>query len=156
MGFFNQDLIWMGQALQQARQAAELGEVPVGAVLVSGETLLAAAGNQPIQRCDPTAHAEILVLREAAIKQQSERLSHATLYVTLEPCPMCFGAMVQARVKRVVFAAFDVRMGALGSMFNLLQANTVTWRPDVMGGVCAEEAAQLLQTFFKQRRHDKH
>src|SRR6185312_11654564 len=99
-------------ALAQAAQAAHRGEVPVGAVLVKRATLLAAAGNQPIGRCDPTAHAEILVLREASIRLGNERLSETSLYVTLEPCPMCLGAVMQAHVQRVVFAAYDPRMGA--------------------------------------------
>jgi len=150
--FLSRDLFWMAQALQQAEQAAGQHEVPVGAVLVRHETLLAAAGNQPIQRCDPTAHAEILVLREAALRLRNDRLRDTTLYVTLEPCPMCLGAVIQAQVSRLVFAAYDPCTGAAGSAFNLLQTSASIWRPDVIGGVYAEKASQLLQAFFKRRR----
>jgi len=149
------DQHWMQRALALARHGASQGEVPVGAVLVRDGELLAEAWNRPIDACDPTAHAEVLALREAGRVEQNYRLPGTTLYVTLEPCPMCAGAMVLARVERVVFAAFDRRGGAVASAHHLLQApdlnHCVQWR----GGVLAAPAAAMLRDFFRQRRRQK-
>ena len=143
----------MKKALQLAQQAAERGEVPVGAVLVGEEgEILAEAFNQPISLCDPTAHAEILALREGARKLGNYRLLGTTLYVTLEPCPMCAGALVYARVKRLVFGAFDPKTGACGSVYNIVCDERLNHRLEVSGGVLEEEARALLQRFFKERR----
>ena len=141
------DRIWMQQAYQQALQAQARGEVPVGAVLVDANNqLLSAAGNQVIQRSDPTAHAEIVVLRDAAQKINNYRLENTTLYVTLEPCCMCAGALAHARIRRLVYATRDVRAGAAGSAYNLL--------PNIQfdEGIMQAECAALLTDFFKQRR----
>lgn len=149
----NNDIEWMREALAQARIAAELGEVPVGAVLIDavGE-LLAAGHNQPISACDPSAHAEIVTLRAAAQKLQNYRLPGTTLYVTLEPCTMCVGALVQARVGRVVFAATEPRTGAIVSAHRLFDTGEYNHRPEVEGGLLAEESAALLTAFFRARR----
>ena len=148
----DRDRYWMEQALDLARRAAAAGEVPVGAVLVRGETLLGAGWNQPIGTCDPTAHAEVLALRAAAARVGNYRLVDSTLYVTLEPCPMCAGALVQARVARVVFGAVDPRAGAAGTVFNVLQSTALNHRAEVTGGVLAEGCGTLLRDFFRARR----
>lgn len=146
------DQRWMRLALQLAETAAQCGEVPVGAVLVRGDQVLGEGWNQPIGACDPTAHAEVVALRTAATRTANYRLVDSTLFVTLEPCPMCAGAIIQARVGRVVFGAADRRAGAAGSVFNLLQTETLNHRAVVRGGVLAEECALLLRTFFRARR----
>ncbi len=149
----NIDSYFMTLALEEARKAFEENEVPVGAVLVSSAgKLLARDHNRPLSLCDPTAHAEILVLRQAAQKVQNYRLLDTTLYVTLEPCPMCAGALVYARVKRLVFAAPDPRTGACGSVYNLVNDPRLNHRLEVTSGLLAEEARELLQKFFKLRR----
>ncbi len=148
-----QDLSYMREALKEALKAFEIGEVPVGAVLVSPEgEILARAHNRPISLCDPTAHAEILVLREAARRIGNYRLLGTTLYVTLEPCPMCAGALVYARVKRLVFGAWDEKSGACGSLYDLVRDPRLNHRLEVTEGVLADEARRLLQEFFRQRR----
>ncbi len=146
------DLRWMQYALNLAQQAAAEEEVPVGAVLVRGDELLAEGWNQPIGNSDPTAHAEIQALRAAAEKVGNYRLPGSTLYVTLEPCPMCAGAIVHARVERVVFGASDPRTGAGGTIFNLLQAPELNHRCEITAGVMAEECGELLRSFFRERR----
>ena len=147
------DSDWMHLALEQARLAAEVGEVPVGAVLVDGQgELLAAGHNQPIQACDPSAHAEIVTLRAAASVKANYRLPGTTLYVTLEPCTMCVGALVQARVHRVVYGATEPRTGAIESAHRLFETGEFNHRPIFEGGVLAEEAAELMTAFFKARR----
>ena len=146
------DLDFMKMALEEARTCAEAGEVPIGAVLVRGEEVLARGGNRTIRDVDPTAHAEIVVLREAARKIGNYRLTEATLYVTLEPCAMCAGAIVQARVPRVVYGADDPKGGAFRSCFELLTSPKLNHQVDVSAGVSAEEAATLLQSFFAARR----
>ena len=148
----DRDRYWMAQALDLARRAAAAGEVPVGAVLVRGETLIGAGWNQPIGACDPTAHAEVLALRAAAARVGNYRLVDSTLYVTLEPCPMCAGALIQARVARVVFGAVDPRAGAAGTVFNVLQSAMLNHRAEVTGGVLAEGCGTLLRDFFRARR----
>ena len=149
---FSRDEGYMSEALNLARQAGEAGEVPVGALLVQNDTVLARAFNQPIAVNDPTAHAEILVLREAARKLENYRLPGTTLYVTLEPCPMCAGAMVHARVSRLVFGAVDSRSGAAGSVCDITRSEALNHRLEVTGGVRAADSAALLQEFFRARR----
>jgi tRNA(adenine34) deaminase len=142
----------MEHALELARCAEQAGEVPVGAVLVRDGELIGEGSNQPIGSCDPTAHAEILALRQAALRVGNYRLVDSTLYVTLEPCPMCAGALVHARVRRVVYGASDSRSGACGTVFNLLQSDVLNHQAEVEGGILAEECASLLQDFFRARR----
>jgi tRNA(adenine34) deaminase len=142
----------MGLALEQARQAAEEGEVPVGAVVVKDGQVIATGRNSPIASHDPTAHAEVVALREAARVLGNYRLEGCTLYVTLEPCSMCSGAMLHARLDRVVFGAADPRTGAAGSVLNLFDHRQLNPQTQVMGGVLAEECGQMLRDFFKPRR----
>jgi tRNA(adenine34) deaminase len=142
----------MGLALEQARQAAEEGEVPVGAVVVKDGQVIATGRNSPIASHDPTAHAEVMALREAARVLGNYRLEGCTLYVTLEPCSMCSGAMLHARLDRVVFGAADPRTGAAGSVLNLFDHRQLNPQTQVMGGVLAEECGQMLRDFFKPRR----
>ncbi len=142
----------MRAALAQAALAADAGEVPVGAVVVlKGETI-AAAHNRSISDSDPSGHAEIVALRAAAGALGNHRLQNATLYVTLEPCVMCTGAIAQARVGRVVFAAYDEKAGALGSVVDLSDSKALNHRFEINGGLLAEESAALLRAFFKARR----
>ncbi len=153
MGQLASDTGYMERALVLARRAAEEGEVPVGAVLVSESgQVLAESGNAPIARHDPSAHAEVLVLRAAGAILGNYRLLHTTLYVTLEPCPMCAGAMVHARIARVVYAATDPRSGACGSVFDLTQSTEMNHRLEVTGGLLADQSSQLLAEFFAERR----
>jgi tRNA(adenine34) deaminase len=144
---------YMKMALALAEIAGDRGEVPVGAVLTAetGE-VLASAFNQPISLCDPTAHAEILALREGARGLENYRLLNTTLYVTIEPCLMCMGAIIHARVKRVVFGARDPRWGAAGSLYNFAENNRLNHRPEIVAGVCESACRQLIQSFFSARR----
>lgn len=146
------DIGFMRRALEEARAAGERGEVPVGAVLVRAGEVLAAAGNGAVRGHDPTAHAEIAVLRARAARAGNYRLPESTLYVTLEPCCMCVGAMIHARIERLVFGAPDPKSGAAGSVFDLARAPEHNHRMDVAGGVLAESCAALLQGFFRARR----
>jgi tRNA(adenine34) deaminase len=146
------DATFMRAALEQARAAARGGEVPVGAVLVLGEQIIAAAGNNPIASHDPTGHAEIRALRAGGQALSSYRLADTTLYVTLEPCVMCAAALVHARVRRVVFGAWDPRAGGAGSIANVFALPGLNHRVDVFGGVLMEPCGALLQEFFAQRR----
>lgn len=148
----DKDLYWMRMALKQAQQSASEGEVPVGAVLVKDGECLAQSSNRPIAHSDPTAHAEILALREAGRLLGNYRLPNTTLYVTLEPCCMCFGAMLHARVKRCVYAASDPKTGILGTCDHLHQSAWVQHHMEVMQGPLSLEASMLLRQFFKQRR----
>jgi tRNA(adenine34) deaminase len=142
----------MRRALVLAARAETEGEVPVGAVLVRDGVILAEGWNRPIAGHDPTAHAEIEAMRAAARMLGSYRLAGTTLYVTLEPCPMCAAAMVHARVARLVFGAWDSRFGAAGSVFNLVNAPQFNHRVDAFGGVLADECGALLREFFARRR----
>lgn len=142
----------MQRALELAAQAAAVGEVPVGALLVSEGCLIAEAHNRPIAAHDPTAHAEINVLRLAGRELQNYRLPGTTLYVSLEPCSMCMGAMIHARIERLVFAAADPRTGAAGSVFSLAQDERLNHQIEVEGGLMAVESSQLLKAFFRARR----
>jgi tRNA(adenine34) deaminase len=153
MSSLTDDTRFMCRAMELARCAEQQGEVPVGAVIVVDGGIVGEGWNQPIGLHDPTAHAEVMALRDAARRCRNYRLPGATLYVTLEPCPMCAGAMVHARVGRVVFAAPDPRSGAAGSMFDLLPSdhrfNHVT---ECEGGLLAEQSADMLRAFFRARR----
>ena len=146
------DFRFMQHALQLAARAEEEGEVPVGAVVVREGKVLGEGWNRPIGLRDPTAHAEILALRDAARAVDNYRLTGTTLYATLEPCAMCSGAIIHARVARVVYAARDPRAGAAGSVFDILTGDRLNHRVEVTGGVCATAAATRLQQFFRARR----
>jgi tRNA(adenine34) deaminase len=143
---------WMTLALQQAEAAAQAGEVPVGAVLIAEGEVLAQAHNRPISAQDPTAHAEILALRAAAIHQQNYRLPRTTLYVTIEPCTMCVGALVHARIDLLVFGAREPRSGAVVSQQNLLDSASLNHKVRYQEGVLAEECGKIMQAFFQSRR----
>ena len=142
----------MQLALEQARLAESQGEVPVGAVLVIGEALVAAAYNAPISGCDPSAHAEIAVLRKAAGQLHNYRLPTSTLYVTIEPCTMCMGAIIHSRVQRVVFGAREPRAGAVVSQLKLAEQDFYNHRVEVTEGVLADECGALVSSFFRSRR----
>lgn len=146
------DRIFMALALDEARRAGEAGEVPVGAVLVSQGAVVAGAGNQRERLHDPTAHAEMLVLREAAVVLGGWRLHQATLYVTLEPCAMCAGAIVLARLRRLVYGADDPKAGAAGSIFNIVDHPALNHSPEVRAGVMEAECSAVLREFFGVRR----
>jgi tRNA(adenine34) deaminase len=146
------DLQFMRQAIEQAQLAALEGEVPVGAVLVRDGKVISKAFNQPITRHDPSAHAEMLALRAAAKAEENYRLPGSTLYVTLEPCTMCAGAMLHARVDRVVYGAPDPKTGAAGSVLDVFSSKQINHQTAVEGGVMGEECGQLLRSFFKERR----
>ena len=142
----------MHRALELARHAEEMGEVPIGAVVVLNGEVVGEGWNRPIAANDPTAYAEIVALRAAVARMRNYRLPGATLYVTLEPCAMCAGAIVQARVARVVFGAPDPKAGAAGSVFNLLGSDRLNHRAEVTGGVLGEECGEMLKRFFQARR----
>lgn len=148
----DRDAAFMQLALEQARQASASAETPVGAVVTVGGELIATGHNRSITDCDPSAHAEIVVLRNAAQARENYRLTNATLYVTLEPCAMCVGALVQARIMRLVFGAYDPKAGALGSAIDLSDSVAFNHRFEVQGGLMADECAAMLREFFKQRR----
>ena len=144
---------WMKIALQEAVKAKETQEIPIGAVLVAeNEKLLSAAHNQTLARSDPTAHAEILALRQAANKVGNYRLLNTTLYVTVEPCPMCMGAAIHARVARIVFATRDPKWGAAGSLYDFAADKRFNHQPDIIEGICESESKQLMQQFFREKR----
>lgn len=146
------DIDFMRLALEQANKAGAAGEVPVGAALVSGDRMIAVGANRPIASHDPTAHAEIEALRSGGRALGSYRLTDTTLYVTLEPCPMCAMAIVHARVRRLVFGAWDPRAGAAGSITDIFALPGLNHRVDVFGGVLMEECGGLLREFFAERR----
>jgi tRNA(adenine34) deaminase len=143
---------WMQYALELALKAEAAGEVPVGAVIVLNGELVAEGWNRPISSSDPTAHAEIIALRAAGEKLGNYRLLGSELYVTLEPCPMCVGAMLHARVERVIFAATDPKTGALGGAYDLLNSMNHNHSFEVTGGILADQSREMLQGFFKNRR----
>jgi tRNA(adenine34) deaminase len=143
---------FMQQAIEQAKLAALAGEVPVGAVVVRDGKVISSAFNKPISTHDPSAHAEMLALRAAAQSEENYRLPGTTLYVTLEPCVMCSGAMLHARVDRVVYGAADPKTGAAGSVFDVFSSKQINHQTSVEGGVMGEECGQLLRNFFKERR----
>lgn len=147
------DELWMKEALVLAREAGAAGEVPVGAVVVLDGQIIGRGFNQPISRHDPTAHAEVVALRDAATRLGNYRLPGATLYVTLEPCMMCAGAMMHARLARVVFGAADPKTGVAGSVLDLFGEARLNHHAEITGGVRAEECGQLLSSFFAARRN---
>lgn len=146
------DLSYMQLALAEARAAAEKGEVPVGCVIALGDRLLARAGNCTISDCDPSAHAEIVALRAAAKSVENYRLNGAVVYVTVEPCAMCAGAMIQARIARLVYGCDDPKGGAVHSCFDIFGHPALNHRVEVLGGVLAAECARAMQVFFAARR----
>jgi tRNA(adenine34) deaminase len=148
------DESFMRAALKLAVEAGQAGEVPVGAVVVSGGRIVGQGANAPLARLDPTAHAEILALREAAQALGNYRLTGATLYVTMEPCVMCAGALVAARVKRLVFGTRDLRFGGVRSKFRLADSELLNHQVEITEGVLAAECLALVQAFFRQRRDD--
>ncbi len=150
--YLETDEKWMRYALALAARAEAQGEVPVGAVLIRDDILIGEGWNRPISSRDPSAHAEIIALRAAAEKLGNYRLTNSTLYVTLEPCPMCAGALVHARVARVVYGARDPLAGSAGSVFSIFDAPTLNHHPQVSGGVLAEECSNGLRAFFRARR----
>lgn len=153
----DQDKQLMHVALEAARQAQNEGEVPVGAVLVSADGRILATGyNQTIGRCDPTAHAEMIALRNGARALGNYRLLSTTLYATIEPCVMCMGAIIHARVARIVFGAHDPKWGAAGSLYDFTRDDRLNHHPHVIGGVCMEACRDLIQSFFRDKRAANH
>ena len=151
------DHYWLGYAIELACRAQAEDEVPIGAVLVNQDNLLIGEGwNQPIANQDPTAHAEIIALRQAGQRINNYRLLGTTLYTTLEPCIMCAGALVHARVQRLVYGAADPKAGAIESVYKILDFDTLNHRISYQGGLLADECGHLLKTFFKQRRYTHH
>lgn len=146
------DQQYMCMAIEQAQLAAQSGEVPVGAVLVKDGQVISKAFNRPIANHDPSAHAEMLALREAALAEENYRIPGSTLYVTLEPCAMCSGAMLHARIDRVVYGASDPKTGAAGSVLDIFASKQINHQTSVEGGIMSEECGQLLRDFFKGRR----
>jgi len=151
----NKDEKWMRIALNEANLAMDENEIPVGAVLVKNDKLIAQSHNRPINKNDPTAHAEIELLRKAGEQQKNYRLIGSTLYVTLEPCAMCFGAMIHARIERIVFGASDPKTGVCGSCINLNEENFFNHNISINGGILEKESSELLRLFFKSRRVNK-
>jgi len=151
----NKDEKWMQIALNEAKLAMNENEIPVGAVLVKNGKVIAKTHNQPIKKNDPTAHAEIQLLRKAGEQQKNYRLIGSTIYVTLEPCTMCFGAMVHARIDRIVFGASDPKTGVCGSCMNLNEEKFFNHKISITGGVLEEESSELLRLFFKSRRDNQ-
>jgi len=160
MKVIHDDAYFMGKALAEARRAADRGEVPVGAVIVKEGRIISRGHNRPISANDPTGHAEVVALRKAAGKMKNYRLNGCSLYVTLEPCAMCLGAVVQARIERLVYGASDPKSGAIVSVMRF-PFRKLNHRPTILGGILAEDGARLLSEFFKRRRKtssgaDKH
>ena len=151
----NIDEKWMKIAIDEANLAMNEREIPVGAVLIQNNKLIARSHNQPIKNNDPTAHAEIQLLRKAGEQQKNYRLIGSTIYVTLEPCTMCFGAMVHARIERIVFGASDFKTGVCGSCMNLNKENFFNHKISITGGVLENESSELLRLFFKSRRDNQ-
>lgn len=151
----SQDEFWMKHALMLAQKAWDMNEVPVGAVLVQGNQLISEGWNQSITLNDPSAHAEMIAVRQGGAALRNYRLVDTTLYVTLEPCPMCAGLLVHARVNRIVYGAGDYKTGAAGSVMNLLQDPKLNHQVDITGGVLEVECAELISSFFKYRREQK-
>ncbi len=146
------DEFWMNFALTEARHAVKVGEVPIGAVIVRNDEIIGRGHNQPITTCDPTAHAEIIALREAARRIENYRLNDATIYVTIEPCAMCAGAIVNARIKRLVYGATEPRQGAVHSVFQICTNSSLNHQVEVTAGIKEDDCKIFMQTFFKARR----
>jgi len=149
------DAYWMKKALNQARKAEALGEVPIGAVIIKDGTILGRGFNQRECKNDPSAHAEMIAVRQASKKLNAWRLTGTTLYVTLEPCPMCMGAILLARMDRVVFGCLDPKAGAAGSLYNLAEDRRFNHRVELAGGVLKEECSEILSNFFRKLRSAK-
>jgi tRNA(adenine34) deaminase len=147
-----QDQLWMRHALSLASKAAQAGEIPVGAVLVKDQQIVGEGWNQSITLNDPSAHAEMLAIRQAGINVKNYRLIDTTLYVTLEPCTMCAGLLVHSRIKRLVFGAYDAKTGAAGSIMDVLNDTRLNHQVEVQGGVLGEECGETISAFFRQRR----
>ena len=152
MSWSSEDERFMHAALAEAKVAAQADEVPVGAVVVRNGEIIGRGLNRPVQDCDPTAHAEIVAIRAAAASEKNYRLNDTTLYVTLEPCPMCVGAMLHARIGRLVFGAYDPKAGAAGSVLDLSDDRRLNHRLEVNGGLLEDKCSELLQKFFAARR----
>lgn len=151
-GYTPIDREWMAKALLLAEQAGAAGEVPVGAILVKDGVAIGEGWNQPISTCDPTAHAEVVALRDAASRLENYRLPETTLYATIEPCTMCVGAMLHARVSRIVYGATEPRAGAMESQLRLTDMTHYNHKVEVVGGVLAEECSNLISNFFRKKR----
>jgi len=149
------DEFYMAKALHLAEQAGDAGEVPVGAVVVCGGEVIGEGYNQPISACDPTAHAELVAMRNAASQINNYRLSDCDLYVTIEPCTMCVGAMVHGRIRRIVFGALEPRAGALNSQLQLMDQSHYNHIIEVRGGVLERQCSELISSFFRQKRKPK-
>ena len=149
---FMRDSFWMAKALEQANKAYQLGEVPVGAVITLNDEFIAEGHNQPIKECDPSAHAEMMVIRKAALKLQNYRLVNTTLYVTLEPCLMCVGLLVHARIKRLVFGALDPKSGGVASCIRAFELPFFNHKIDWISGVLEHECGSILKDFFVDKR----
>jgi tRNA(adenine34) deaminase len=149
------DEVWMTEALAEAILAETNGEVPIGAVVVLNDLIIGRGHNRPISQNDPTAHAEMSAVRDAARTLNNYRLPGTTLYVTVEPCLMCMGALLQARVSRLVFGCFDPKAGAAGSLYNVANDLRLNHQLDVTPGVCADESRDLLQRFFRRKRQGR-
>ncbi|MFH1421577.1 MAG: tRNA adenosine(34) deaminase TadA [Planctomycetota bacterium] len=143
---------YMREALKQAKYAREKGEVPVGCIIVQNDRIIARAYNQTVQLHDPTAHAEMIAITQAAESLQNERLSNTTMYVTIEPCPMCAGAIILARIGRVVYGTNEPKWGAAGSLYDILQDGKLNHTPEVSGGILREDCSAILQAFFADKR----
>ena len=152
MSWSAEDEQFMQAALAEAKVAGQADEVPVGAVVVRNGEIIGRGLNRPVQDCDPTAHAEIVAIRAAAASEKNYRLNDTTLYVTLEPCPMCVGAMLHARIGRLVFGAYDPKAGAAGSVLDLSDDRRLNHRLEVNGGLLEDKCSELLQKFFAARR----
>ena len=152
MQILDNDILWMEQALELARQASDKGEVPVGVIIVKDNACIAAAHNLRELSGNPIAHAEVLAIQEAAQKLGNWRLTDTTLYATLEPCPMCAGAIVLSRIPKVVYATTDPKAGAAGTLYNILQDERLNHQVELVSGVCAEESRDLLKSYFKKLR----
>jgi len=152
MSWADADTDFMRAAITEAEKARDSGEIPVGAVVTLSGDIIGQGSNRTIQDCDPSAHAEIVAIRQAAKQAENHRLNGATIYVTLEPCAMCVGAMIQARVRRLVFGAYDPKAGAVGSVLDLSESKELNHRVEVNGGLLEEECASILKEFFKTKR----
>jgi tRNA(adenine34) deaminase len=148
----NEDQTWMKIAIQEAKKAVNEGEVPVGAILVKNGMIIAKAHNRPITKNDATAHAEILAIRKAGKKEKNYRLVGTTLYVTLEPCLMCLGALINARIERIVFGAKNTKNGFCGSLIDMTNDSQFNHRPIVTGGILEKQCQEILRSFFRLRR----
>lgn len=152
MNWAESDIHLMQAALAEAHKARALNEIPVGAIVTRSGNIIGRGFNRTIQDCDPSAHAEVVAIRGAASEQKNHRLPGATVYVTLEPCAMCVGAMIQARIQRLVFGAYDLKAGAVGSVLDLSDIKELNHRVEINGGLLAEECSAILREFFALRR----